>query len=48
MVDDPKQREPDLTRARALGWRPRVPVREGLERTVAWFRERDRIPAAAH
>ncbi len=45
MVDDPKQREPDLTRALALGWAPRVPVREGLERTVNWFREHGRIPA---
>ncbi len=40
MVDDPKRREPDLTRARALGWTPKVPLREGLARTVAWYRER--------
>jgi dTDP-glucose 4,6-dehydratase len=40
MEDDPQRREPDITRARALGWEPQVPLREGLERTVAWFRER--------
>ncbi|MFV1958038.1 MAG: NAD-dependent epimerase/dehydratase family protein [Planctomycetota bacterium] len=45
MVDDPKRREPDLRRARALGWAPRVGLREGLERTVAWFRERARASA---
>lgn len=39
--DDPQVRRPDITRARTLlGWEPRVPLREGLERTVAWFRER--------
>ena len=38
--DDPKQRQPDITKARALlGWEPTVPVREGLTRTVAYFRE---------
>lgn len=38
--DDPKQRRPDITLAkRLLGWEPRVPVREGLERTIAHFRE---------
>ncbi len=36
--DDPKRREPDLTRLRALGWAPRTSLREGLERTVEWFR----------
>jgi dTDP-glucose 4,6-dehydratase len=36
--DDPKQRCPDITRAReALGWEPRTPAREGLERTLNWF-----------
>ena len=36
--DDPKRRCPDTTRAReSLGWEPRTPVREGLERTLAWF-----------
>jgi UDP-glucuronate decarboxylase len=37
--DDPKQRQPDIARARAkLGWEPTVPVREGLARTIAYFR----------
>ncbi len=37
--DDPMQRCPDITRARAtLGWEPRVSLREGLSRTVAYFR----------
>lgn len=38
--DDPKRRKPDITWARdCLGWAPRVPLREGLARTVAYFRE---------
>ena len=38
--DDPKQRQPDITRAREkLGWEPKVPVQDGLTRTVAYFRE---------
>lgn len=38
--DDPKQRRPDISLARRLlGWEPRVPVREGLMRTIAYFRE---------
>jgi dTDP-glucose 4,6-dehydratase len=37
---DSKQRRPDITLARRLlGWEPRVPVREGLKRTIAYFRE---------
>ena len=37
--DDPKQRKPDITRARTmLGWEPRVPVREGLALTIEHFR----------
>ena len=36
--DDPKQRKPDIQLAeRLLGWRPRVSVREGLTRTIAYF-----------
>ncbi|MBI4729483.1 MAG: SDR family oxidoreductase [Acidobacteria bacterium] len=39
-VDDPSVRQPDIARAREiLGWEPKVPVREGLARTIAWFRE---------
>ncbi|MEP9400282.1 UDP-glucuronic acid decarboxylase family protein [Sphingomonas sp. VNH70] len=36
--DDPRQRLPDITRARStLGWEPAVPLREGLRRTVEYF-----------
>ncbi|HLI27532.1 MAG TPA: UDP-glucuronic acid decarboxylase family protein [Chloroflexota bacterium] len=38
-ADDPTRRRPDITRARErLGWQPEVPLREGLLRTVEWFR----------
>ncbi len=38
-ADDPGQRRPDITLARKeLDWEPRIPLREGLERTAAWFR----------
>ena len=38
--DDPKQRRPDISEAdRVLGWRPTVPLREGLSRTIAYFEE---------
>jgi dTDP-glucose 4,6-dehydratase len=37
--DDPKVRQPDITRARTtLGWEPAVPLREGVDRTIAYFR----------
>ena len=37
--DDPRQRQPDIARAREhLGWEPRVPLEEGLNRTVEYFR----------
>jgi dTDP-glucose 4,6-dehydratase len=40
-VDDPKVRKPDITRARAiLGWEPKVPLSEGLPRTLAYFRQK--------
>jgi UDPglucose 6-dehydrogenase len=39
--DDPSQRQPDITLARTeLNWEPRVDVRDGLQRTIAWFRSR--------
>lgn len=39
LVEDPARRCPDLTRIRTeIGWEPRVPLEEGLRRTVAWFR----------
>jgi dTDP-glucose 4,6-dehydratase len=38
--DDPKQRRPDITKARQLlGWEPKVPLEEGLEHTLRFFRE---------
>jgi dTDP-glucose 4,6-dehydratase len=37
--DDPKQRQPDITRARTLlGWEPKVPLREGLARSLDYFK----------
>ncbi len=37
--DDPKQRRPDISLAmRVLGWKPVVPVREGLQKTIDYFR----------
>jgi UDP-glucuronate decarboxylase len=39
--DDPKQRQPDISRAQALlGWNPTIPLHEGLQKTVAYFRDR--------
>ncbi|MEO0650353.1 MAG: UDP-glucuronic acid decarboxylase family protein [Planctomycetota bacterium] len=39
--DDPKIRQPDITKAREkLGWEPKVALRDGLEKTLANFRER--------
>jgi dTDP-glucose 4,6-dehydratase len=39
--DDPRQRRPDITRARkTLGWEPRVPAEEGLKLTFEWFAQR--------
>ena len=38
--DDPSVRQPDITLARqVLGWEPETSVMDGLEKTVAWFRE---------
>ncbi len=40
-ADDPKRRRPDITKAkRLLGWQPLVGLREGLERTIAYFRRK--------
>jgi dTDP-glucose 4,6-dehydratase len=39
-IDDPKVRQPDIARARAiLGWEPATSLREGIERTMPYFRE---------
>ena len=45
-ADDPKVRQPDITRARELlGWEPRVDRADGLRRTLDYFRERVRADA---
>ena len=50
--DDPKQRCPDITRAReALGWEPQTPAREGLAKTLTWFASQAQArtpPRASH
>jgi dTDP-glucose 4,6-dehydratase len=39
--DDPRQRRPDIGRARTLlGWEPRVPLAEGIVKTIEYFRGR--------
>jgi dTDP-glucose 4,6-dehydratase len=39
--DDPRQRQPDITRARRwLKWEPHVPLRDGLKPTIAYFRRK--------
>ena len=46
-MDDPKVRQPDITRARTrLGWEPRVDADEGLKLTVDWFKARLRADDA--
>ncbi len=41
-ADDPARRCPDITLAkRHLSWEPRIPLREGLSQTIAWFRKID-------
>jgi UDP-glucuronate decarboxylase len=38
--DDPRQRRPDITRAkRCIGWAPTIPVEQGMRQTIAYFRE---------
>ena len=40
--DDPTQRRPDITRARdLLAWEPKIELREGLEKTIDYFRSID-------
>ncbi len=42
-VDDPKQRQPDITLARTrLRWEPRIGLAEGLRRTIAWFQHNEK------
>ena len=39
-ADDPKQRRPDITKAKSLlNWEPAVPLEEGLTKTIAYFRD---------
>ncbi|EPY34678.1 dTDP-glucose 4,6-dehydratase [Strigomonas culicis] len=42
LPDDPQRRRPDITKAKAVlgGWEPKIPVQEGLAKTLAEFRER--------
>jgi dTDP-glucose 4,6-dehydratase len=45
-VDDPKVRQPDITKAkRLLGWEPKVSLEAGLEKTLAYFRTRVAPPS---
>src|SRR5580765_923600 len=40
-TDDPKVRQPDITRARAkLGWEPKVPLEQGLVKTIEYFKKK--------
>jgi len=40
-VDDPKQRRPDITRAKKiLGWEPKVNLEIGLQKTIEYFRDK--------
>ena len=40
-ADDPRQRQPEINKARdLLGWSPRTPLKEGLGRTIAYFEDR--------
>ena len=37
--DDPKQRKPDITKARTLlGWEPKIALQDGIEKTIEYFR----------
>jgi UDP-glucuronate decarboxylase len=50
-TDDPKQRRPEISKAQELlGWRPTVPLRDGLTKTAAYFEEllaREAVTAVA-
>ncbi len=44
-ADDPKQRQPDISRADALldGWRPNIQLEDGLKKTIAYFEQELRL-----
>ncbi len=43
-IDDPERRCPDLTKAKELlGWEPTTPLKEGLEKTIAWFKTKNNL-----
>jgi dTDP-glucose 4,6-dehydratase len=47
-TDDPKVRQPDITRAKTiLGWEPKVTLEQGLSSTIAYFRQKLGVPAPA-
>jgi dTDP-glucose 4,6-dehydratase len=47
-TDDPKVRQPDITRARTiLGWEPKVSLEQGLTSTIAYFRQKLGVVAPA-
>jgi UDP-glucuronate decarboxylase len=47
--DDPTQRRPDISRAQSrLGWEPKVPLHQGLERTIPYFAQRLQRSPPAH
>jgi len=40
-VDDPKTRQPDISKAKeVLDWEPRVKLEDGLKETIEWFRNK--------
>jgi len=47
--DDPKQRKPDISVAKKyLGWEPKIPLEEGIERTIEHFRKALALPTPTH
>jgi dTDP-glucose 4,6-dehydratase len=47
-VDDPRVRQPDISRARTrLGWEPKVKLEEGLSRTIEYFRRLPALPLSS-
>ncbi|MBY9008113.1 MAG: NAD-dependent epimerase/dehydratase family protein [Candidatus Lokiarchaeota archaeon] len=42
-IDDPKRRSPDLTKAKKiLNWKPTTPLKEGLKKTIEWFKDQEK------